>query len=130
MSSTLLLNPVTWDLVVDINGNIAVATAPYQLAQDAASQIRTFLGEVFYDTSQGVQWWNILGKALVLPFLKSQLQSAAETVPGVASATCYISSFTNRNVTGQVQVTSEAGGVFTATFNVSAPIPGIIPQQS
>ena len=40
--STLLLDPDTWDLTVDNNGNIAVAAPPYAVAQDVASAIRTF----------------------------------------------------------------------------------------
>jgi hypothetical protein len=36
--------------VLDAEGNIAVASEPYSLAQDAASAIKTFAGEVFWDT--------------------------------------------------------------------------------
>ena len=52
---TLLLDPLKWDLVVDAAGNIAVASPPYALAQDAASSIKLFSGECYYDTSIGVQ---------------------------------------------------------------------------
>jgi hypothetical protein len=60
---TLLLDTATWDLVLDVKGNIAIASEPYSLAQDAASAIKTFLGEVWYDTTQGVPYFEqILGK--------------------------------------------------------------------
>ena len=35
--NTLFLNPATWDLMVDAEGNIAMAEAPYSTAQDVAS---------------------------------------------------------------------------------------------
>lgn len=108
---TLLLDTVAWDLVLDAAGDIAVASDPYSLAQDAASAIKTFLGEVYFDTTVGVPWeQQILGQAPSLALLKAQLVAAALTVPGVASATVFISAFADRQVQGQVQVTSTSGG--------------------
>ena len=43
---TLLLTTDAWDLTVDVSGNIAVADEPLALAQDAASAIRLFAGEL------------------------------------------------------------------------------------
>jgi hypothetical protein len=121
--ATILLDPETWDLVLDVNNNIAVATEPYSLAQDAASAILTFLGEVFFDTTIGVPWLQqILGKKPSLALLKQQLVDAAKTVPDVQSAQVFISSFTNRLVAGQVQVTSASTGqTAVATFSTINP---------
>jgi hypothetical protein len=114
--STLLLDTVTWDLVVDAFGNIAVASNPYALAQDAASAIRTFQGEVYYDTTIGVPYQNILGKRPNLALTKQALITAALTVPGVVSATCFLTGFTNRALTGQVQIRSASGQTSAASF--------------
>lgn len=113
---TLLLDSVTWDLVLDINGNIAVASEPYALAQDAASAMQLFKGELWYDTTKGVDLWNVLGKAPSLSLLKSELAAAAKTVPGVASARTFISSIADRNVQGQVQIKSDTGQSAAAGF--------------
>ena len=111
MAQTLLLDTGSWDLSIDANSNIAIADPDYSLAQDAASAIKTFLGEMFYDTTVGVPWLTqILGQGSSLALLKQQLVDAALTVPGVASAQVFISSFRNRVVTGQVQVVSAATG--------------------
>ena len=111
MASTLLLDTVTNDLVLDINGNIAAAGEPYSLAQDAASAIKTFLGECFWDTTLGLPYMQrILGKRPSVALLKAEFESAAETVPGVASAKCFISALSNRSVSGQIQVVSAATG--------------------
>lgn len=120
---TLLVDQITWDLVLDAEGNIAKATNPYSLAQDAASVIRTYLGEVYFDTTVGMPWQQIQGRSPSLPLLKQQLVTAAETVPEVASAQVFLTTLTERRVGGQVQVfpidSSQASSV--ATFEVINP---------
>lgn len=115
--NTLYLDPSSWDLVLDASGNIALASDPYSLAQDAACACRTFLGEVYYNTAIGIPYWQqILGHLPTLQYVKSQLAAAAETVPGVMSAQVFITSFVNRQISGQVQVTDSAGEVTAANF--------------
>lgn len=102
---TLLLDVTTWDLCLDSGGNIAVAQAPYQLAQDVACAIRTFLEEVWYNDTLGVDYFGqILGHTPPLAVLQALLVKAALTVPGVVSAQAVISSFSRstRTVVGQV----------------------------
>ncbi len=124
MASTLLLDTVTNDLVLDADGNIAAADEPYALAQDAASAIKTFLGECFYDTTVGVPWLTqILGQRPSLALLKETLANAAKTVPDVAAAQVFITAFSDRAVAGQVQVTSKATGQVAA-----APFAAVSPQ--
>lgn len=120
---TILLDLTTWDLVLDIDGNIAKAAEPYSLAQDAASAIKTYLGEVFYDTQVGVPYLQqIFGKNPPLQLLKSLFEDAALTVPGVASARCFVSSVEGRAITGQIQVRSASTGqVSAANFSVINP---------
>jgi hypothetical protein len=111
---TMLLDTVRWDLIIDAKGNIAVANEPYALAQDAASAIRTFIGECYYDVSLGVPYFEqILGKAPPLQLMREQFRLAALTVPGVVEAVCYITSVADRTLTGQVQV-RDVNGVTTA----------------
>lgn len=115
--NTLLLNLDGWDLCVDANGNIAMATEPYSQAQDAASAIKLFLGEAYYDTSLGVPYFqSILGKRPTLTFIKTQLENAAKTVPGVAVVQIFLSDFSDRKLSGQVIITNDAGQTATASF--------------
>lgn len=114
---TLLLDRTRWDLVLDVYGNIAVASDPYSVAQDAASAIKLFLGELWYDTTQGVPYFQqILGQWPPLQLIKSQLQAAALTVPEVTAAVVTIQSFTGRAISGQVQVTTATGQIVVASF--------------
>ena len=110
--NTLLLDVGTWDLVIDSNGNIAVASPPYSVTQDVASACRTFLGECWYDDTQGVPYLqSILGKSPPISVFQAAIVAAAESVPGVASAQCVIGSFSlaTRQVVGQVQFTLTDG---------------------
>jgi hypothetical protein len=113
---TLLLDTAAWDLVIDLNNNIAMASDPYSLAQDAASAIKLFLGELYYDTTQGVPYNTILGQLPSLAYLKAQLAAAAMTVPNVSAANVFISSFVRRTVSGQVQIIDPKGLPAVAVF--------------
>lgn len=122
--NTLFLDPASWDLTLDVNGNIALAQEPYSLAQDAASAVRTFRGECYYDTNLGVPYDTILGKFPQLQYIKAQLQAAAAAVPDVKSATVVVTGFTGRSLSGQVQVTSATTGLTSvALFQVAPPPP-------
>lgn len=114
---TLLLAVDTWDLCLDANGNLAVAAEPYQLAQDVASAIRTVLGEVYYDDTQGVDYFGkIFGKTPPTTVFQDLMVAAAKSVTGVQSATCVIQSFIGRTVTGQVQFIDTNGTPGTVSF--------------
>lgn len=109
--------PGYWDLYLDANNNIAVNTDGQALAQDAASAIKTFQGEVYYDTTLGIPYWStILGKLPPLALIKSLFINAALAVPGVVSARCFMTSFTGRTFSGQVQVTDKNGNTTGAFF--------------
>lgn len=107
---TIFLNPDSWDLVVNRSSNIALCSDPYSQAQDAASAIKTFQGEVYYDTSLGIPYWQqILGKFPPASLMKAYFVRAALTVPGVIKARCFLGGIVKRVVTGQVQITNTAG---------------------
>lgn len=122
-NSTLLLDANGWDWVVDASGNFAVAGPPYSQAQDAASAIRLKLGELYYDTTKGVPYEQILAKPPNIPLLKSYMVAAALTVPGVVSAVCFITGITERSVSGQVQITNSNGQTAAASIASVAPNP-------
>lgn len=112
---TLLLDRTAWDLCIDSSGNIAVASEPYSLAQDAASAIRLFHGEYIFDTTIGIPYFEqILGKNLAIGLIRRKQQAAALTVPGVTSANIFYSAFVNGQLSGQVQV-SDVNNAMTAT---------------
>jgi hypothetical protein len=117
--ASFYLDPGTWDMVLDAKGNWALATDPYSLAQDAACKIRTFLGDIYYDQTQGIDYFGlILSHTVSLPLIKATLVATALQTQGVVAAQVFITAFdpTNRVVSGQIQVTDTAGNVAAASF--------------
>lgn len=113
---TMALNG-NWDLYIDPFGNIAVNTNGEALAQDAASAIKTFQGEVYYDTTLGIPYWTtILGKLPSLSVIRALMVQAAKAVPGVVKAACFFTGFVNRRWTGQVQITDNTNTTFGTNF--------------
>jgi hypothetical protein len=102
--NTVLLDQTAWDMVLDSSGNIALASPPYAIAQDVASAVRTFLGEVWYDTTIGIPYWTqVLGKLPPASLLIEMINQAALTVPGVVTVQTFITGFSERGVTGQIE---------------------------
>lgn len=110
IQKTLLLDRTAWDLVLDAGGNIAAADAPYSIAQDVASAVKTFTGDCWYDNSVGIPYFDqVLGQFPALQFVQSLLQDEALTVPNVAKAQVVGLDIVNRKLTGQIQVIDTDG---------------------
>lgn len=107
---TLLLDPLKWDLQLTASGDIGLTPRPYATAQDVATACRTFLGEVWYDTRQGIPYdTSILGERPSLQFVRRQMEQVALTVPNVAKARCLFATFDGRVLTGQIQIIDNEG---------------------
>lgn len=110
MATTLLLDRDDWDLCLDASGNIALASEPYSQAQDAASAVRVFQGEAYYDTTLGIPYFSdVLGRYQPTQILRARMQEAALMVPGVTDATAVLVTQPNREMTGQIQIKSADG---------------------
>lgn len=122
MTTTLLLDE-NWDLTLDASGNLAVVGRPYETAQDVASAVRLFLGELWYDTTQGVPYFEaILGQLPSLQFMKVKFIAAGITVPNVAKIACFLTGpdRQTRVVGGELQITDIDGTLLlTATQTIA-----------
>jgi hypothetical protein len=106
IQNTLLLDQSAWDLVLDINGNIALAGTPYSYAQDVTSAVRTFLGECWYNTNLGIPYWQqILGQLPPIGYIEQQISLEALTIPNIISAEASIVNFVNRAIEGVILIT-------------------------
>lgn len=117
-----------WDLTVDSGGNLAVTTGAYAIAQDVASAVRLFLGELWYDTAQGIPYLEqIFGQRPPLQFLKAKFVGAGMTVPEVASIVCFLTGpGFDRQVGGELQITDNLGRV-TVIESTTILQPGVSP---
>lgn len=110
MAATFLLDRDAWDVALDASGNIAVATEPYSQVQDAASAVRVFEGEAYYNTTLGVPYWSdVLGRSQPSQIMRARAQQAALTVPGVIDATAVLVSLPDRALGGQIQIRTASG---------------------
>ncbi len=119
MYNTLLLDQTAWDLVLDSFGNIAMASPPYALAQDVASAVRLFVNELWYAPTHGIPYFEqVLGHLPPASLLTGYIEKAALTVPGVSTAQCIISAFSDvdRKLTGQILFIDESGATNAVNF--------------
>lgn len=104
-----------WDLYADSRGNIATLTGVDAVLQDVCTACRLFFGELWYDTTQGVPYGNILAERPAAEFVRTQIRAAAMTVPTVTNAVVTFTSFTGRALGGTIEVTIQATPAATAT---------------
>ena len=107
MFDTIYLDPDSWDFALDIDGNIAVANAPYSIAQDVASACRVWFGEYIYNTERGMPYdTSILGQLLPINVLTGMYNVEASTVPDVATASTILQyNKASRILSGQIEIT-------------------------
>ena len=107
--NTIQLSPA-WDLTLDANGNLAMATGPGAIAQDVASAISLFAGELLYDTSQGLPYLSeVFGPGYAPALVRSLLEQAALAVPGVVQAQASITAFNQGQISGSIRVIDQDG---------------------
>lgn len=94
-NDTLALVVATWDLDLDERGDLrtfgdatpATQTGPgMRLAQDVATRLRAWRGEVWFDVTQGIDYPRYLGEAPAMAQLRADYQSEALLVPLCGSA--------------------------------------------
>ena len=113
MFDTLYLDPDAWDFALDVHGNIAVANAPYSIAQDVASTCRLWFGEYIYDIEKGIPYESsILGQLLPINVLSEIYNKNAITVPDVATSNSLLQyNKESRTLSGQIQITLTDGTI-------------------
>ena len=108
---TLLLDTQDWDLVLDAEGNIALATTPYATAQDVSSAIRLFDRELWYQPKRGIPYFkDMLGQLPPASLIKEYMTEMALSVPSVATVNVILDNLpANRELTGQVLFSQNNG---------------------
>lgn len=126
---TLALDPITWDLSCDVYGNLATfgdatplsaQTGPgMRLAQDVATRCRAWRGEVYYDTTQGINYPQILGAAPNLAVVQNAFNTEALKVPlcQTAIAAFQFTAGKTRAITGNLNV---------ADVNANSAVIGVV----
>ncbi len=105
---TLYLDPVSWDLSLTTDGDIAIAKKPYSTAQSVANAIRLFEGELYYDTEKGVPYFDeVLGRPHSFALFKHRMEEAALRVDGVKDVAVSVHQISERRLSGNVTFKDE-----------------------
>lgn len=106
-----------WDVGLDAAGNLAIETGAQAVAQDVASSVKVFVGDLFYDASAGIPYFDdVLGQGFSAPLVKALLEARALLVPTVVKAQAGPFKLVGRRLTGDVRVIDEAGVAALAHF--------------
>lgn len=120
MANDTLALTTDWDLDLDDQGNIRtvgdatatdVQTGPgMRLAQDVATRLRAWRGEVWFDVTQGIDYPRYLGLAPSVSQLRADYQSEALLVPLCATALADLSlTRPGREVGGTIYLSDLSG---------------------
>lgn len=105
---TLFLMPDTWDLAIDSQGNLAIATDTYQQAQDIASSCRVFYGDDYYNKNDGIPYLeSIMGKSnYPVALYQRHLHDRSMLVDGVVSVDIKLLQLKDRVQSGTIEFTN------------------------
>ena len=118
MASTIALSTASWDLTLNAQKHIAIATGAQSIAQQVACAIRVWLGELYYDTTQGINFIAIFTRTSNTSVLAASINAVALLVPGVLSAKTTLAPL---NTTTR-QVSSLSGVISIVTTTSARPI--------
>ena len=107
---TLALRNSDWDLTIDDYGNIATKTSNNQLAQDVASSVRVFKGEIPFDKNRGISY-NTPDE--IRYTLRDDIKKQALLIDGIEEAVISFERIENRKANVIIYVTNENGDKLT-----------------
>ncbi|MGJ8524355.1 hypothetical protein LMG33818_000063 [Halomonadaceae bacterium LMG 33818] len=110
-STSLYLDPDTWDITLDSVGRLKTVSNPYSIAQDVACACKTVLGEVIYDQTIGIPFFNnVFGKPVSTSLVSHYLQKQATRLDTVETAQVSLSkNRSSRTTSGEIVITDTNG---------------------
>lgn len=110
-STSLYLDPSTWDIGIDSVGRLKTVSNPYAIAQDVACACKAVLGEVIYDTTLGIPYFSSLfGRHVSTTLVTHYLSKQAMRLPTVSTVNVSLSADkSTRNTSGQIYITDTNG---------------------
>ena len=110
MAKTIALRNDTWDMFIDEYGNIALKEGNSQLAQDVASSVRVFMGEMEFDKNRGVLYNR---PEQIRQTLKDDIKKQALLINGVNEAVVVFERIDDRTANVVIYATNENGDKLT-----------------
>lgn len=119
--NTFIIGNVNYqDTDLDSNGNIAMLFSIDSVSQSVANAIQLFKGEYQFDTTQGINWLNILGQLSNRLLLNNYIQTTVLSVLYVKNIISinYISNDAGRTLSAQVMYNNTNSTVGVANANI------------
>lgn len=117
---TALLDPQTWDLQLDANGDIKLCTGAQAIVQNAANEIRLWRNDAYFQQDRGIAWKEAqLAKKLDISVLIQVIREAVANVPDIVSVDdVEIDEFdeSSRELHGRINVTTVLNQQVSARF--------------
>ena len=101
---TWALENYSWDVYVDQVGNIATKSGNDRLAQDVASSVRVFRGELPMDVERGVEYNK---PDTNRQELNDQMNEQVRLIEGVQNSVVVFDEFQDRELKTRIYVTNE-----------------------
>ena len=111
MSAYTLMLDDSWDITLNSDGKIKVATDAYAIAQNASNAVRLFKNDAYFNASKGIPHFDIeLGHSrAAVPVIESQMKKAMLAVEGVADAVAVLKIDKDRVAGGSAYITLQSG---------------------
>ncbi len=107
---SLFLDETTWDICADAQRNLAITQGPKALIQRVACEIKHLKGEGWYDETQGVPHFvRVLGVETTIPLIIGLIENHVAQINSVASVIPLLQITKDRQLIGDVRVTTEDG---------------------
>lgn len=111
MSAYTLMLDDSWDITLNSDGKIKVATDAYAIAQNASNAVRLFRNDAYFNASKGIPHFDIeLGHSrAAVPVIESHMKKAMLAVEGVADAVAVLEVDKDRVAGGSAYITLQSG---------------------
>ena len=118
MSAYTLMLDDSWDITLNSDGKIKVATDAYAIAQNGSNAVRLFQRDAYFDQQKGIPHFDIeLGHVVAaVPILESRIKQALLAVDGISDALAVLEIEKNRVLGGNAYITLTGGETAKISF--------------
>ena len=111
MSAYTLMLDDNWDLTLNSDGKIKMATGAYAIAQNGCNATRLFTKDAYFDQQKGIPHFDIeLGHGIAaVPIIESRIKQALLNVEGISDALAVLEVEKDRVLGGNAYITLAGG---------------------
>lgn len=118
MSAYTLMLDDSWDITLNNDGKIKVATGAYAIAQNGSNAVRLFQRDAYFDQQKGIPHFDVeLGHSIAaVPILEARIRQALLQVEGISDALAVLEVEKERILGGNAYITLTGGETAKISF--------------